>query len=52
MSNTGQVENFHLMHHFMYDRFKRRYLLVGCVGEGAEEIIAKLDNQQQRPGWD
>ena len=52
VGSTGQVENFHLMHHFMYDRFKRRYLLVGCVGEGAEEIIAKLDNQRQRPGWD
>ena len=52
VSNTGQVENFHLMHHFLYDRFKRRYLLVGCVGEGAEEIIEKLDNQRQRPGWD
>ena len=51
VGSTGQVENFHLMHHFMYDRFKRRYLLVGCVGEGAEEIIAKLDNQQQGPGW-
>ena len=51
VGSTGQVENFHLMHHFMYDRFKRRYLLVGCVGEGAEEIIAKLDNQQQSPGW-
>ena len=52
VGSTGQVENFHLMHHFIYDRFKRRYLLVGCVGEGAEEIIAKLDNQRQRPGWD
>ena len=51
VGSTGQVENFHLMHHFMYDRFKRRYLLVGCVGEGAEEIIAKLDNQRQSPGW-
>ena len=52
VSNTGQVENFHLMHHFMYDRFKRRYMLVGCVGEKAEEILEKLDIQRQRPGWD
>ena len=52
VSNTGQVENFHLMHHFMYDRFKRRYLLVGCVGEKAEELLEKLDIQRQRPGWD
>ncbi len=52
VSSTGQVENFHLMHHFMYDRFKRRYLLVGCVGEKAEELLEKLDIQRQRPGWD
>ena len=51
VSNTVQVENFHLMHHFMYDRFKRRYLLIGCVGENAEEILEKLDIQRQSPGW-
>ena len=50
--NTSQIENLHLMHHFIYDRFKKRYLLVGCVGEGAEEILEKLDNRRQRPGWD
>lgn len=49
---TGQIENFHLMHHFIYDRFKKRYLLVGCVGDGAEDILKKLDNRNQRPGWD
>ena len=51
VARTGQIENFRLMHHLIYDRFKRRYLLVGCVGEGAEEIIEKLDIQRQRPGW-
>ena len=51
VSNTSQVENFHLLPHFMYDRFKRRYLLVGCVGDGAEEILQKLDIQCQQPGW-
>ena len=50
--HTGQVENFHLMHHFLYDQFKRRYLLVGCVGENSEEILKKLDIKRQRPGWD
>jgi len=50
--STGQIQNFHLMHHFIYDRFKKRYLLVGCVGEGAEDILKKLDNRHQRPGWD
>ncbi len=49
---TGQIENFHLMHHFIYDRFKHRYLLVGCVGENAEENLKKLDMRRQRPGWD
>lgn len=48
---TGQIENFHLLDHFIYDRFKRRYLLVGCVGEGAEELLKKLDKKQQQPGW-
>ncbi len=52
VSSTGQVENFRLMHHFIYDRFKRRYLLVGCVGKKSEEIMAKLDIRRQRPGWD
>ena len=50
--HTGQVENFHLMHHFLYDQFKRRYLLVGCVGEHSEELLKKLDIKRQRPGWD
>ena len=49
---TGQIQNFRLMHHLIYDRFKRRYMLVGCVGEGAEDILKRLDNQNQRPGWD
>ncbi len=49
---TGQIENFHLMHHFIYDRFKHRYLLVGCVGENAEDNLKKLDKRRQRPGWD
>jgi len=47
----GQIENFRLMHHFLYDEFKRRYLLVGCVGEGSDEILKRLDNRNQRPGW-
>ena len=49
---TGQVQNFHLLPHLIYERFKNRYLLVGCVGEGAEDILRKLDNRQQSPGWD
>ena len=43
---TGQIGNFHLLHHFIYDRFRQRYLLVGCVGDSALENLAKLDAQQ------
>ena len=49
--HTGQIQNFRLMHHFIYDRFKRRYLLVGCVGEKSDELLKRLDNERQRPGW-
>ena len=49
---TGQIENFRLMNHFIYDRFKKRYVLVGCVGEKSDELLEKLDNRRQRPGWD
>jgi len=52
VKRTGQIENFRLMKHFIYDRFKRRYLLVGCVGEKSDELLQKLDNRMQRPGWD
>jgi hypothetical protein len=48
---TGQIENFRLMNHLLYDKFKRRYLLVGCVGEKSDELLAKLDKKQQQPGW-
>jgi len=49
---TAQIEGFRLMHHFIYDPFKKRYLLVGCVGEKSDELLQKLDNQRQRPGWE
>ena len=45
---TGQIKNFHLLHHFIYDRFSHRYLLVGCVGDSAVENLAKLDVQQAK----
>ena len=49
---TGQVENFRLMHHFIYDRFTHQYLLVGCVGEKSDELLQKLEDQRMRPGWE
>ena len=39
------------MNHLMYDKFKRRYLLVGCVGEKSDELLEKLDIKRQQPGW-
>ena len=49
--HTGQIENFRLMHHLLYDKFKRRYMLVGCVGENSEELLKTLDIYRQQPGW-
>ncbi len=48
VSRTGMIENFHLLNHFIYDRFNRRYLLVGCVGDAAESLLNKLDSQQKK----
>ena len=48
---TGQIQNFRLMNHLLYDKFKRRYLLVGCVGEKSDELLQKLDVVEQQPGW-
>ncbi len=49
---TGRIENFHMLHHFVYDRFKRRYMLIGCVGPNAERDLQKLDQRRQSPGWE
>ena len=51
VSRTGQIQNFHLLHHFIYDRFGRRYLLVCCVGDDAEENLQKLDAQQAKQSY-
>ncbi len=48
VSHTGKIENFHLLHHFIYDRFKNQYLLVGCVGKNAEKNLQILDRQQEK----
>lgn len=52
VKSTGKIENLHILPHFIYDRFKRRYLLVGCVGENSEELLKSVDINNQRPGWD
>lgn len=48
VSHTGQIQDFHLLHHFIYDRFSRRYLLVGCVGNNAEKNLQMLDDRQKK----
>jgi hypothetical protein len=52
VAHTGQVENFHLLPQLIYDPFKPRYLLVGCVGENSEELLKTLDMMRQHPAWD
>ena len=52
VAHTGQVENFHLLPQLIYDPFKHRYLLVGCVGENSEELLQTLDRMRQHPAWD
>ena len=40
---TGQIEGFCLLKHFIYDPDTKRYLMVGCVGEKSQELLASLD---------
>ncbi len=48
VSSTGMIENFHLLNHFIYDKLKKQYLLIGCVGKNAEKNLEKLDEQQKK----
>ncbi|MBR5322664.1 MAG: alanine-tRNA synthetase second additional domain-containing protein [Clostridia bacterium] len=48
VSNTGMVENFKLLNHFIYDQLTKRYLLIGCVGDGAEESLRRLDEHRMK----
>lgn len=50
--NTGHIENLHILPHLIYDPIKRRYLLIGCVGENSDELLKSLDLMRQRPAWD
>lgn len=47
VSRTGEIQNFHLLHDFVYDRFKKSYMLVGCVGKDAEKNLEALYNHQK-----
>lgn len=46
VTHTGQIENFRLLDHYIYDHLSGDYLLVGCVGEDADENIGKLAKVQ------
>ena len=48
VSNTGMIDNFNLLNHFIYDQFTKRYLLLGCVGEKAAQALKKLDENQKK----
>lgn len=48
VSSTGMIENFHLLDHFIYDKLKKQYLLIGCVGKDAEKNLEILDRQQRK----
>lgn len=43
--HTGLIKGFHLAHEFIYDQSGKRYLLVGMVGENAEENLRKLEHK-------
>ena len=51
VASTGMIQNFQLMHHFIYDPFEKRYMLVGCVGPNAVEDLMTLKSLSKRPGW-
>jgi len=48
VSNTGLVEDFHLLYHFIHDKFNDRYLMVGCVGKENLEKLRALEIQMER----
>lgn len=42
VTSAGDIKGFCLLHHFLYDRFHQRYLLVGCVGENSENYLKAI----------
>ena len=50
--HTGLIKGFRLMHHYIYDPFRKHYILAGCVGENSEALLKALDGRHQRPGWE
>lgn len=48
VSNTKLIESFRLLNHAIYDKKRKAYLVVGCVGEGSEEMLQSLDASANR----
>ena len=48
VSNTGLIQDFHLLYHFIHDKFANRYLMVGCVGKENLEKLRELEVQMER----
>lgn len=46
--NTEQIQDFHLLYHFIHDKFSNRYLMVGCVGKENLEKLRELEVQMER----
>ncbi len=40
--NTGDIEGFRLVKHYIYDSINDQYFLVGCIGKDSEENVGKL----------
>ena len=47
-SNTGMIQDFHLLYHFIHDKFSNRYLMVGIVGHENLEKLRALEAQMER----
>lgn len=52
VANTSQIQGFNLLRNFIYDPYRRRYVLVGCVGEHSIDLLRSLMDKHQRPGWE
>ena len=42
--STGEIKNFILYHDFLYDPISRRYMLIGLVGDTAEQREMRLND--------
>ena len=47
VTSTGKVENFHLYPELIFDHQRNRYLVIGFVGETAEQNIRRLQEHLQ-----